>query len=77
MFTACKTQLARYLHRLVEARRLKVEHEQAFYRNLIAYWRANNLSPICEEDWKTAAYDKTNDEPSMIARKEMCHGQER
>jgi hypothetical protein len=41
-----------------QARKRRLEQERAFYRNLNAYCRANNLSTICEDDWKTAAHDK-------------------
>ena len=50
--------LASTVREIVEARKRKLEQEQAFYRNLSAYCRAHDLSPICEDDWKTAAYDK-------------------
>lgn len=68
-FTKCKTLLASSARSFLEARRQRLEHERQFYRNLKAYCRANNLSPICEDDWKTAAFDKTDDDNSMIHSK--------
>ena len=68
-FTKCKTLLASSVRGFLEARRQRLEHEREFYRNLKAYCRANNLSPICEDDWKTAAYDKTDDDISTIHSK--------
>ena len=64
-----KALLARYVRSLLEARRRRIEHEREFYRNLKAYCRVNNLSPICEDDWKTAAYYKSDDNLSMINTK--------
>lgn len=56
--TRSQAPLACWLRRLIEARRRRIEHEREFYRKLKAYSRANNVSPICEDDWKTAAYDQ-------------------
>ena len=64
-----KALLARSVRGLIEARRRRIEHEREFYRNLKAYCRANNLSPVCEDDWKTAAYDKSDDDLSMTNTK--------
>jgi hypothetical protein len=55
------TRLSHWLRRMLQARKHRVEQEREFYRKLGAYCRANNLSPICEDDWKSAAYMK-NDE---------------
>jgi hypothetical protein len=51
-----KTLLAGWLRALLEAHRRRIKQEQDFYRNLAAYCRDNDLSPVCEDDWKTAAY---------------------
>ena len=64
-----KALLVRYVRGLIEARRRRIEHEREFYRNLKAYCRANNLPPICEDDWKITAYDKIDDNVSMINSK--------
>jgi hypothetical protein len=65
-FTKCKTLLASAAHGFTETRRQRLEHEREFYRNLRAYCRANNLSPICENDWKTAAFDNADDKITTI-----------
>ena len=52
-FAKSKALLTRYVRGLMEARKRRIEHEREFYRNLKAYCRANNLSPVCEDDWKT------------------------
>ena len=54
--TKSKALLAGWLRRLLEARKRGIEQEREFYRNLNAYCRANNLSSICEDDWKTTAH---------------------
>ena len=41
---------------LIEARRRRIAEDKEFYRRLGAYCRANHLSPVCEDDWKTGAY---------------------
>ncbi len=38
--------------RLGEARRRRAAHEREFSRAFEDYCRANNLSPICVDDWK-------------------------
>jgi hypothetical protein len=76
-FTKCKTLLASSAHGFLEARRQRLEDERQFYRNLKAYCRANNLSPICEDDWKTAACDNTDDISPQSTRKKMYHEQRR
>jgi hypothetical protein len=68
-FAKNKALLAHYVRGLVEARTRRLEHERTFYRNLKAYCRANNLSPICEDDWKTAADDRNDNNPSIIQSK--------
>ena len=68
-FAKNKALLAHYVRGIVEARRQRLEHEKEFYRNLKAYCRANNLSPICGDDWKTAAYAKADDNLSNIHSK--------
>ena len=69
IFAKCKTLFARSARNLLEVRRQRRKHEREFYRNLKAYCRANNLSPICEDDWKTAACDKIDDNDSTIHSK--------
>jgi hypothetical protein len=64
-----KALLARYVQSLIEARRLRREHERDFHRNLKAYCRVNNLSPICGDDWKTAACHNPDDNLSLINTK--------
>jgi hypothetical protein len=44
--------LARHFARLGEVRLRRDAHEREFYREFEGYCRANNLSPICVEDWK-------------------------
>jgi hypothetical protein len=44
--------LARPFARLGEARRCHTAQEQDFYRMFAGYCRANNLSPVCADDWK-------------------------
>jgi hypothetical protein len=44
--------LARHFARLGEARLRRNAHEHEFHRGFEGYCRANNLSPICVEDWK-------------------------
>ena len=56
------------VRRYIESRRRRIEQDDEFYRGLRAYCRANNLSPVCEDDWKTVAADDT-DNPSMIHSK--------
>src|SRR5262245_9007551 len=55
---SCRTALASFFRSRLEARRRRIEQDKEFYQKLAAYCRANNLSPICEDDWKTAAYSK-------------------
>jgi hypothetical protein len=59
-----KLQLASYIRGRIDARRRRIEHEREFYRKLGAYCRANNLSCVCEDDWKMAAYAKNDDKLS-------------
>jgi hypothetical protein len=54
-------RLTSYVFRLAEARKRRIAHDQEFYRNLKAYCRVNNISPVCEDDWKTWAADKSDD----------------
>src|SRR5262245_51986498 len=54
--TKGKTLFSDWLARLLQGRKRKNEQEREFYRRLGAYCRANNLSPLCEDDWKSAAY---------------------
>jgi hypothetical protein len=65
----CKPLLAGWLRRLLDAHRRRIKREQDFYRNLATYCRDNGLSPICEDDWKTAAYTRNGDDPSTISSK--------
>ncbi len=67
--TKSKALLAGWLRRPLQARKHRIEREREFYRNLNAYCRANNLSPMCEDDWKIAAYDKIDHDVSMINSK--------
>jgi hypothetical protein len=64
--TRSKALLAGWLRRLLEARKRRIEREREFYHSLNTYCRTNNLSPICEDDWKVAAYDKGDHSISMI-----------
>jgi len=59
--TKGKTLFSDWLARLLQGRKRKNEQEREFYRRLGAYCRANNLSPLCEDDWKSAAYIEVND----------------
>ena len=59
--TKSKALLAGWLRRLLDAHRRKTEQERDFYRSLAACCRANNVSPLCEDDWKTAAYIRNGD----------------
>jgi hypothetical protein len=54
-FTKVKTLLASSVRGLVDARARRREEEREFYRKLRAYCRANRVSPMCEDDWKTRA----------------------
>jgi hypothetical protein len=56
-----KALLSDWLQRFLQARKRRTEQEREFYRDLGAYCRANNLSPICEDDWKSAAYVRNDD----------------
>ena len=67
-FTRSSPPLARYVHGLIKARRRRIEHERAFYRNLRAYCLANKLSPLCADDWKTAV-EYTDDDDLSPARR--------
>ena len=67
--TKSKALLAGWLQRLLEARKRRIERESEFYLHLNTYCRANNLSPICEDDWKIAAYDRIDDNDSVINNK--------
>ncbi len=53
-----RTGISSFVRARMLARQRRIEQEKEFYRKLEAYCRANNLSPICEDDWKTAAYAK-------------------
>ena len=61
-----KSPLACRVRGLVEARRRRAAQDREFYRNLDAYCRANNLSPVCEDDWKTAVDYRKNDDLSIV-----------
>jgi hypothetical protein len=63
-FTGLKTQLANRVRGVFAARRRRIEHERAFYRQLMAYCDENNLAQICADDWKTAAYARVSDKHS-------------
>ena len=67
MLRTSKLQLASYIHGRIDARRRRIAHERDFYRKLTACCRANNLSYVCEDDWKTAAY-ATNDDKLPLPR---------
>ena len=67
--TKNKALVAHWLGRLLIAHRRKTERERDFYRNLAAYCRANNLSPVCEDDWKTVAYINNGDGAAKINSK--------
>ena len=68
MLANSKALLARYIRRLVEARRRRIEHEREFYRNLRSYCLANKLSPVCADDWKTAVEYNGDDDLSIARR---------
>jgi hypothetical protein len=57
-FTTCRLALASFVRERIAARKRAIERDKEFYRKLGAYCRANNLSSICEDDWKTAAYSQ-------------------
>jgi hypothetical protein len=38
---------------LIASRRRRAAQDDAFYRDLAAYCRANKVTPVCEDDWKT------------------------
>ena len=59
--TKSNGRVFRWLRRFFQARKHRAEQEREFYRTLGTYCRANNLSPICEDDWKTAAYIGNDD----------------
>jgi len=59
--TIVSRKLALRIGRLVEARKRRIEQDDQFYRELRAYCRANNLSPVFEDDWRTWAGDKKED----------------
>jgi lipoate synthase len=52
-FAKGQARLASYIRRLIEARRRRIEQDREFYQKLKAYCRNNNLSSVCEDDWKT------------------------
>lgn len=52
-FTKITARFAGSLRRRIAARRRRIEHDAEFYRTLNAYCRANNLPPVCEDDWRT------------------------
>jgi hypothetical protein len=54
-------RLALRVRNLMEARKRGIEQDRKFYRELRAYCRANNLSPVCEDDWRTMVRDKDDD----------------
>ena len=51
-----RERLERHVGRVLAERRRRIDDEREFYANLQAYCRANNLSSVCEDDWKSAAY---------------------
>jgi hypothetical protein len=64
-FADCMALLARCVRGLIEMRRRRVAHDEQFYRELRVYCRANNVSPICEDDWRTAAADRGDHNHTM------------
>jgi hypothetical protein len=50
--------LARPFARVSEARRREAAPEQGFSHMFAGYCRANNLSPVCAEDWKPRGWRK-------------------
>jgi hypothetical protein len=52
-FSDRKAAVARCIRNMIEARKRTAEYEKEFYRKLDAYCQANNLSPVCADDWKT------------------------
>src|SRR5262249_8777088 len=67
-FTNGTALLACYVRGLKQTRKRRAEQEREFYRNLSAYCRANNLNPICFDDWKSAAYDTNDNNLSMNSK---------
>jgi hypothetical protein len=59
--TKSDTRFSHWLRRFLQARKRRIEQEREFYRSLGAYCRAKNLSPVCEDDWKSAAYISNDD----------------
>ena len=55
-FTTRESALASFVRERIEARKRSIEQDKKFYRKLNAY--CNNLSAVCEDDWKTAAYSQ-------------------
>jgi hypothetical protein len=51
--TATKASIEDGLRNLAEARKAHRKHDEKFYRDLNAFCRANNVSHVCEDDWKT------------------------
>jgi hypothetical protein len=49
--------LESFVRHLVLQRKRRLARERRFYRHLNAYCRANDLSPILADDWKTLYYD--------------------
>lgn len=54
-FSKVKVMLASFVRGRIEARARRRDEEREFYRKLRAYCRANGISPMCEDDWKTRA----------------------
>jgi hypothetical protein len=50
--------LESFVLHLVLQRRRRLARERRFYRHLNAYCRANDLSPILADDWKTLYSDR-------------------
>jgi hypothetical protein len=65
LFADCTVLLARCVRGLIETRRRRIAHDEQFYRELRVYCRANNVSPVCEDDWRTAATDRSDRNHTM------------
>jgi hypothetical protein len=67
--TKSKALITVWLGSLLVGHRRRAEQERDFYRNLAAYCRDNNVSPLCEDDWKTAAHIRNRDAPAKVNSK--------
>jgi hypothetical protein len=66
-----KTTLAAIVRNNIEARERRIEHDEKFYRELGAYCRANNLPPVCEDDWRLGS--ARQDDHDVLGRRLKNH----